>query len=81
MYDVQQGATSGAHIDMSTASGTNSLHGTAYVHRGTNAMNAAPFFFNADPNIPSSLKNLELHRYVAGGGRGGALIKDKLFDL
>src|ERR1700676_2942475 len=27
MYDAQQGSTSGAHIDMSTASGTNSLHG------------------------------------------------------
>src|ERR1700676_4914917 len=26
MYDAQQGSTSGAHIDMSTASGTNSLH-------------------------------------------------------
>src|SRR5216684_7835278 len=30
MYDAQQGSTSGAHIDMSTASGTNSLHGSAY---------------------------------------------------
>jgi hypothetical protein len=81
MYDVQQGSTSGAHIDMSTASGTNSLHGTAYVHRGTNAMNAAPFFFNADPNIPAGLKNPELHRYVAGGAVGGAIIKDKLFGF
>ncbi len=79
MYDAQQGSTSGAHIDMSTASGTNSLHGTAYVHRGTDALNAAPLFFNADPNIPSNLKNPELHRYTAGGALGGAIIKDKLF--
>ncbi len=28
MYDAQQGSTSGAHIDMSTASGTNAIHGT-----------------------------------------------------
>src|SRR3984885_5397437 len=28
MYDAQQGSTSGAHIDMSTASGTNAYHGT-----------------------------------------------------
>src|SRR5580700_3219355 len=35
MYDAQQGSTSGAHIDMSTTSGTNSIHGTGYVHRGT----------------------------------------------
>ncbi|MGH9519098.1 MAG: carboxypeptidase-like regulatory domain-containing protein, partial [Terriglobales bacterium] len=29
MYDAQQGSTSGAHIDMSTASGTNTLHASA----------------------------------------------------
>jgi hypothetical protein len=26
--------------------------GSAYVHRGTNWLNADPFFYNADPNIP-----------------------------
>jgi hypothetical protein len=81
MYDAQQGSTSGAHIDMSTASGTNSLHGTAYIHRGTNALNADPFFFNADPNITAAEKNPELHRYAAGAALGGALIKDKLFGF
>src|SRR5216684_9359801 len=81
MYDAQQGSTSGAHIDMSTASGTNSLHGSAYVHRGTDALNAAPFFFNADPNIPANEKNPQLHRYTAGGTLGGAIIKDKLFGF
>ncbi len=30
MYDAQQGSTSGAHIDMSTASGTNAIHGETY---------------------------------------------------
>src|SRR6201996_3301277 len=30
MYDAQQGSTSGAHIDLSTASGTNVYHGGAY---------------------------------------------------
>ena len=79
MYDAQQGSTSGAHIDMSTASGTNSMHGSAYVHRGTNWLNAAPFFFKADPNIPADQKNPELHRYTAGGTVGGPIIKDKLF--
>ncbi len=53
MYDAQQGSTSGAHIDMSTGSGTNDIHGQAYVHRGTNWLNADPYFFNADPNIPA----------------------------
>jgi hypothetical protein len=79
MYDAQQGSTSGAHIDMSTASGTNNIHGTLYGHRGTNALNADPFFFNADPNIPLSEKNPELHRYSAGGTIGLPIIKNKLF--
>src|SRR6202051_148268 len=79
MYDAQQGGSSGAHIDMSTASGTNNIHGTAYVHRGTNWLNADPYFFNADPNIPSNEKNPELHRYTAGGAIGLPIKKDKLF--
>ena len=81
MYDAQQGSTSGAHIDMSTASGTNTIHGQAYFHRGTNWINAAPFFFKADPNVPADEKNPELHRNDIGGTLGGALIKDKLFGF
>jgi hypothetical protein len=79
MYDAQQGSTSGAHIDISTASGTNALHGKAYMHRGTNWINAAPFFFNQDPDIPANDKVPQLHRYIAGGTLGGPIIKDKLF--
>ena len=79
MYDAQQGSTSGAHIDMSTASGTNDIHGNAYVHRGTNWLNADPYYFNADPNIPASEKNPALHRYTAGGAFGMPIKKDKLF--
>src|ERR1700690_429645 len=81
MYDAQQGATSGAHIDMSTTSGTNAIHGQLYLHRGTNWLNAAPFFNKEDPNIPSYDKNPELHRYTAGGTVGGPIIKDKLFGF
>src|SRR6202051_168430 len=79
MYDAQQGSTSGAHIDMSTASGTNNIHGTAYAHFGNNALNADPFFYNADPNIPANEKNPGLHRYTAGGAVGVPIKKDKLF--
>jgi hypothetical protein len=81
MYDAQQGGTSGAHIDMSTASGTNTIHGSGYVHRGTDWLNAAPFFNKQDPNIPANDKVPQLHRYTAGGALGGALIKDKLFGF
>jgi Carboxypeptidase regulatory-like domain len=79
MYDAQQGGTSGAHVDMSTASGTNNIHGQAYVHRGTNWLNAAPYFFNDDPNIPADEKNPGLHRYTAGATVGMPIIKNKLF--
>ncbi len=79
MYDAQQGSTSGAHIDLSTSSGTNDIHGTLYGHRGTNWLNAAPFFFKNDLNIPANLRNPELHRYSLGGTVGGPIIKNKLF--
>ena len=81
MYDATQGSTSGAHIDMSTASGTNDFHGGAYFHRGTDWLNAAPFFFNQDNNIPANYKVPQLHRYTAGGTLGGPIIKDKLFGF
>src|ERR1039458_9583241 len=81
MYDAQQGSDSGAHIDMSTKSGANQIHGSLYGHRGTNFLNAAPFFFKKDDNIPSAYKNPQLHRYTAGGTFGGPLIKDTLFGF
>jgi hypothetical protein len=81
MYDAQQGSSSGAHIDMSTKSGTNQMHGGVYAHRGTNWINAAPFFFKKDANIPAADKNPELHRYILGGDLGGAIVKDKLFGF
>ncbi len=49
MYDAQQGSTSGAHIDMSTASGTNAIHGIAYVHRGTDCAECRSVFLQARP--------------------------------
>ncbi len=81
MYDAQQGSTSGAHIDMSTASGTNSLHGSGWFNRGTNWINAAPFFFKQDPSIPADEKNPQLHRWGAGFTAGGPIIKDHLFGF
>src|ERR1700677_4630187 len=81
MYNAQQGETSGAHIDLSTTSGTNDYHGSLYLHRATNWLNAAPFFFNQDLAVPQNDKNPQLHRYVLGGVIGGPIIKDKLFGF
>jgi Carboxypeptidase regulatory-like domain/TonB dependent receptor len=79
MYDAEQGSTSGAHIDLSTSSGTNEIHGQAYIHRGTNWLNATPFFNKQDTNIPQAYKDPGLHREVPGGTLGGPIIKNKLF--
>jgi len=79
MYDAQQGSTSGAHIDMSTASGTNQIHGGLYFNRGTDWLNAAPFFFKQSTFIPQNEMVPQLHRYTLGGETGGPIIKDKLF--
>jgi hypothetical protein len=79
MYDAQEGGSSGAHIDMSTASGTNEFHGSAYFHGENNWLNAAPYFFNADPNLAADQKVPGLNRYVEGGTLGGPIKKNKLF--
>src|ERR1017187_8260474 len=81
LYDAQQGSTNGAHIDMSTASGTNKPHGSLCIHHGTDWLNSAPYFFNADPTVPQDQKVPTLHREVLGGTFGGAIIKDKLFGF
>jgi hypothetical protein len=81
MYDATQGSSAGAHIDLSTASGTNQYHGQLYLHHGSNWLNAAPFFFKNDGDVPENDKNPELHRYTLGGTVGGPIIKDKLFGF
>jgi hypothetical protein len=81
MYDATQGSTSGAHIDLNTASGTNKYHGGVYYRRGTNWLNAAPFFFKQDADVPAADKNPNLHRNLIGGTIGGPILKDKLFGF
>jgi hypothetical protein len=74
MYDASQGANSGAHIELITKSGTNSLHGGVWEYHQTTGWNADPWFIHkiGDPTPP-------LHRNVFGGMLGGPLKKDKLF--
>jgi len=84
MYDAQQGATSGAHIDTLTLSGTNTYHGQAYLYRQTDWLNAAPFFYKQQSvryggTIPLNQVVPQLHRFTAGATLGGPVIKDKLF--
>ena len=88
MYDAQQGATSGAQIDVNTATGTNKWHGQYYGTFANNSLNAAPFFFKQQylltaeqgvGSFPASMANPALHRWTTGATVGGPVIKDKLF--
>jgi hypothetical protein len=76
MYDASQGSNSGAHIEVTTKSGTNDFHGLAWENHETNAWDATPFFLKAtavDRTAPP------LHRNVFGGALGGPIVKNKLF--
>lgn len=77
MYDATQGANSGAHIGVVTKSGTNTIHTELYEHFQNSDMNAAPFFYNANPNLP--VKNPFLARNAYGVTVGGPIKKNKIF--
>ena len=74
MFDASQGATAGAHIDVTTKSGSNAFHGSAYGNWETSRLNANPYF-NKQLGLPTP----DLHRYVAGAELGGPILHDKLF--
>jgi hypothetical protein len=87
MYDAQQGATSGAQIDVNTSTGTNTWHGQLYGTYANNLINASPFFFNQQYQLanegvgtfPASMANPFLRRWTAGVTGGGPIKKNKLF--
>ncbi len=74
MFDVSQGDTAGAHVDVTTKAGSNKYHGSAYSNFETSALNADPFF-----NKQVGLATPDLHRYVVGAELGGPILHDKLF--
>lgn len=74
MYDATQGANSGAHIELTTKSGTNAIHGGAWEYHQTTGWNADPWFIHK-----IGLPTPPLHRNVFGGMIGGPIITDKLF--
>ena len=76
MYDASMGQASGAHIETTTKSGTNHLHGQVYEYFQNNAFDAAPTFLAANPFFTGAPP---LHRNVFGGTVGGPIKKDKLF--
>ena len=76
MYDASMGSASGAHIETTTKSGSNHLHGQVYEYFQNNVFDAAPTFLTANPFFSGAPP---LHRNVFGGTLGGPIKKDKLF--
>ena len=76
MYDASMGSASGAHIETTTKSGTNHLHGQVYEYFQNNAFDAAPTFLAVNPFFTGAPP---LHRNVFGGTLGGPIKKDKMF--
>ena len=79
MYDASQGSKSGAHIDATTRSGTNQLHGGVYEYLQNTMFNAAEFFRNASTAISAHDKVSALHYNRPGATIGGPILKNKLF--
>jgi len=74
MYDASQGNNSGAHISVTTKSGTNSLHGSVWEQFQNSDMNATPYFYN-EAGLPNPFQN----RNQFGATLGGPIKRDKLF--
>jgi len=70
---AEYGWKPGSVVNVGLKSGTNSIHGSAFIFGRDGAMDARNFF-NADPN-PKLTRTLEQF----GGSFGGAIIKDKAF--
>ena len=76
MYDASMGSASGAHIETTTKSGSNRLHGQVYEYYQSNSFDAEPTFLAPNPFFSGAPP---LHRNVFGGTLGGPIKKDKIF--
>ena len=72
-FDAEQGLAGGAAITVQTKSGTNDLHGVAFIYHRNNAFDAKNFFTPQTSEAPKYLLTM------FGGNIGGPVIKDKLF--
>jgi Carboxypeptidase regulatory-like domain len=70
-YGAEYGKRPGAQINIVTANGTNSFHGSAYEFLRNSVFDARNFFDYGD--IP------HFERNVFGGSGGGPIVKDKTF--
>jgi len=79
MYDASMGQSAGAHIELTTRSGTNQIHGAAYGYLQNSALDAKPTFLSESVIALHNGNTPPLHRDVWGGTLGGPIKRDKLF--
>lgn len=73
-FGAQYGRTDGGVVLMTTKSGTNQLHGTAFAYGRSDSMTAIDYFTKQ-----SGFPNPPYDREQFGGSIGGPIRKDKLF--
>ena len=69
-YTAQYGRNSGSIVNVLTKSGTNQIHGEAFLSYETGKLDASDYFTKLRPSIS---------QYQFGGSVTGPIIKDKLF--
>ncbi len=72
-YSAEFGHSSGAVVNASIKSGTNSFHGSLWEYLRNDAFNTHQYFDQANTPIPEYRQN------IFGGTLGGPLLKSKLF--
>ncbi len=73
-FSAEYGRNSGAAVNITTRSGANQFHGSAFEYHRNEGLDANNYFNNAR-NVPRS----DLKYNDFGGALGGPVIKDKLF--
>jgi hypothetical protein len=73
-FDAEQGMAGGAAIAVMTRSGSNELHGSAFVFHENEDLRARNFF-----NTPDKGDKIDSSLYMGGVTLGGPIVKDKLF--
>lgn len=74
-FDADQGMTGGAAVTVSTKSGTNSFHGSAFGFNANNVTRAMLW----DENRTGTTKKPNGNRNIVGGSIGGPIKRGKLF--
>ena len=75
-YGAEFGQSGGGIVQMTTKSGTNKFHGSAYFYYRSNKLEAVPLFAAPNP-LTGKLTAPPLNYKLFGGSIGGPILKDK----